>query len=966
MTSLKELNRYVSVNVLPEAAISDDVLGRFHVVIVAGGVPRTEQIRWNYFCRENGIAYISGDVMGAAGYAFSDFGPVHTIKDKDGENYRPAVVVGVSKGKTTVIHTHDGARHGFEEGSFVVFREIDGPVQLNCGHPRRVVSAKMYSFEIDEDSTGWPDYLSGGVAEPVKVPAATTYASLNFRVNQIHPSDAETPFPADLGKFGRTEQLHVAFQAVELYRSRRGALPAVRDKAAADEVVAIAREWLESIKGKRGVAVIDPADLDADVVARVAMLARTELPALCAFYGGILAQEVVKVSGKFSPMRQWLYLDAFEVMPDVVPAPGVAVPVPEAEFAPMGTRYDDIIAIVGRTVHEKTMNQKVFVVGAGALGCEFLKNFALMGVGCGPRGSITITDMDTIEVSNLNRQFLFRANNVGQHKSVTAAAAARVMNPDMKVEAMTTTVGPETESVFDDVFWSNIDIVVNALDNVKARTYVDSRCVLYSKPLLESGTQGLKSNTQVILPFLTQTYADSKDQEDEAIPMCTLRNFPHLPEHCIEWARDMFQGAFVNSVQETSAFLKDPAAWLAKTDAEGTQSARREAVTSVLACLETARTASFEGCVRIAREFFHNQFYTRILQLLATFPLDQKDDKGVPFWSGPKRAPTPAVFDPKNTLHYEFIVHATALVAANYGVELPPRWTDPATLVPVLEGITFPPFVPSTSVRIKAGENDKTEEGADDDVPVYRAGAAKLSALAGTLDAATMKQYRLTPLEFEKDDDSNHHIAFITTASNLRSVNYAVKESTFHQVKIIAGRIIPAVATTTCSVTGCVSLELHKVVAGKPIEAFRNFNGNIAINHYVLSEPAGPLRRKAEYFDEFGQAVRSYPPRFSRWDKIVVKGSRDMTFGQLTDMLKAEHKMDVDTVTSLDNVILYCPLQFASHRTKRVHEKVYDRFVQDLGKALPPTSTFILLAVAALSTDDQTTLAVPPIKFIFA
>ena len=47
-------------------------------------------------------------------------------------------------------------------------------------------------------------------------------------------------------------------------------------------------------------------------------------------------------------------------------------------------------------------------MGAGAIGCEMLKNWSLMGIATGPRGLITVTDMDTIEKSNLNRQFLFR------------------------------------------------------------------------------------------------------------------------------------------------------------------------------------------------------------------------------------------------------------------------------------------------------------------------------------------------------------------------------------------------------------------------------------------------------------------------------------------------------------------------------------------------------------------------------
>jgi len=69
------------------------------------------------------------------------------------------------------------------------------------------------------------------------------------------------------------------------------------------------------------------------------------------------------------------------------------------------------------------------MVGAGALGCEFIKAFALMGVGCSEEGRVQVTDNDNIEVSNLNRQFLFRKNNVGQSKSKVACEIARTINP---------------------------------------------------------------------------------------------------------------------------------------------------------------------------------------------------------------------------------------------------------------------------------------------------------------------------------------------------------------------------------------------------------------------------------------------------------------------------------------------------------------------------------------------------------
>lgn len=135
------------------------------------------------------------------------------------------------------------------------------------------------------------------------------------------------------------------------------------------------------------------------------------------------------------------------------------------------------------------------MIGAGALGCEYAKAFALMGIGCSQKGGIRVTDNDNIEVSNLNRQFLFRKNNVGHSKSGTACTIAKEMNPKINIKAMQSLVSPDTEDLFNDTFWEELNFVVNAVDNIKARLYVDSRCVWYELPLLESGTLGTKANS---------------------------------------------------------------------------------------------------------------------------------------------------------------------------------------------------------------------------------------------------------------------------------------------------------------------------------------------------------------------------------------------------------------------------------------------------------------------------------------
>jgi len=160
---------------------------------------------------------------------------------------------------------------------------------------------------------------------------------------------------------------------------------------------------------------------------------------------------VKAVTGKHMPLSQIVYFDFGEALPDSV--------LPLAEVAPRGDRYDGQRAVFGQSVQHKLASLRLFLVGAGAIGCEVLKTWALMGVGCGSEslasseslryadencsaasssspssssasslhsqaGIIHVTDMDHIEMSNLSRQFLFRSGDIGKPKSVTAAAAA--------------------------------------------------------------------------------------------------------------------------------------------------------------------------------------------------------------------------------------------------------------------------------------------------------------------------------------------------------------------------------------------------------------------------------------------------------------------------------------------------------------------------------------------------------------
>ncbi|KAJ7774960.1 hypothetical protein B0H16DRAFT_1509060 [Mycena metata] len=201
-----------------------------------------------------------------------------------------------------------------------------------------------------------------------------------------------------------------------------------------------------------------------------------------------------------------------------------------------GPRTDPAF-LAGDGVKDFLRNQaKILVIGAGGLGCEILANLALTGF-----KDIHVIDMDTIDISNLNRQFLFRQKDVGQPKATVAAEFIMKRVPGVKV---TPYFGKIQDK--DDDYYLQFNLVICGLDSVEARRWMSATLVNLVdpenpeslKPLIDGGTEGFRGQARVILPTITSCYECSLDMLNKpvAFPICTIANTPRLPEHCIEWA----------------------------------------------------------------------------------------------------------------------------------------------------------------------------------------------------------------------------------------------------------------------------------------------------------------------------------------------------------------------------------------------------------------------------------------------
>lgn len=128
-------------------------------------------------------------------------------------------------------------------------------------------------------------------------------------------------------------------------------------------------------------------------------------------------------------------------------------------------------------------------------------------------------------------------------------------------------------------------------------------------------------------------------------------------------------------------------------------------------------------------------------------------------------------------------------------------------------------------------------------------------------------------VEFEKDDPTNFHIEFMAGVSNLRARNYKIEEVDNFKVKLIAGKIIPAIATTTAMVVGAVGIEIIKFLLGKPASVFKNVTINLALPLWVFNDPLEAIVNVDKEYDEIMLGpIKVIPDKFTKWNKINIKG----------------------------------------------------------------------------------------------
>ncbi|CAK9215924.1 unnamed protein product [Sphagnum troendelagicum] len=389
--------------------------------------------------------------------------------------------------------------------------------------------------------------------------------------------------------------------------------------------------------------------------------------------------------------------------------------------------------------------EKVLMVGAGGIGCELLKTLALTGF-----KHIHLIDMDTIEVSNLNRQFLFRKSHVGQSKAKVAREAVLKFRPGVDIVAHH---GNVKNAEFDIDFFKQFSVVLNGLDNLEARRHVNRLCLAAGVPLVESGTTGYLGQVTVHINGKTECYECQPKPAPKSYPVCTITSTPSKLIHCIVWAKELA---------------------LAKLFGDKSQANELDVRPSVLADAkaDTNEVGNDADFFELRRGESTSQFAGRVFDRIFGYNIEtalQNEDT----WKA-RRRPDPLYLD-KILPPEEF----TAEENGNGEIE------NPTVSAMVTLGLKNPQKIWDVQ------ENARV--------------------FLETIQLFFKRRSKdIGKLVFDKDDQLA--VEFVTAAANLRAHSFGIPMQSLFEAKGMAGNIIHAIATTNACIAGLIVLEALKLL----------------------------------------------------------------------------------------------------------------------------------------------------------
>lgn len=907
LEKLKKLNKYVLVDNIKEIShikhimnFKDSIIQNYNVIVITEILSKEHILFLDSISRENRICLIYSAVCGLSSFIFTDFGPNFTIYDESYLKKRKFLIKKIEKSEKGLVEIEWNKKINPNISDNVVFKEVEGMTELNFDENNkkifRIKPKSKNEFFIG-NTLDYNEYKSGGYVEEVALPKIVSYESF---INKL-----KEPFTDKIDYVNKRQKfIFLVLRAIMEFYDTYERLPFSYDENDYKELKIITKNIIDNLNYENSKSFnSEEIIFNENIIKNICFTCSAEISCITSFIGGIICQEIIKTTGIFRPINQFKIFDLLQystIIPDSFKLNNIKEK----------SKYNELISLFGEKVVAKIRSLSILLAGAGALGCELLKNLALFGIS----NSVLVIDDDNIEVSNLNRQMLFHDEHKGLSKAKVACKSAKEINSDLKCNYLNKRISPENKDIFNKTYFENVDFVLGAIDSQNGNYYIGNQCELFEKIFIKGGTKGASGKAEIFIPNMTCSFNDIQfiEEIEEKSPSCTRRVFPGRIEDCIDNARDLFDEYFVNIINDFLSMMSD------KLDINNEVLKKKIEISinkyyfidKIIDFIKFIPNKIENELIKYGLQEFYKLFDEDIKALYKLYPINNTEESKN-FWNN-KRFPSEIKFNAEDELCINFIFYFIRIYSFILNLDISIA-KDINNLKQKLNDMLI--YI-----------NNKKNEKIDSEL-LYKKFILKRHEILNNPELLKkIKNIKL--IVFEKNNPEFGHVQFVHSLANLKAKCYKIPGCNKFYTLEYVGKIAPTSITSTSVVGGFMCLQMIGIIINqiffwnKEKSMLYNFEDkeirneqvmdnrihnlcfNLKNNKYIIE----PLYKQA--YNGIWKVNKLIPEKFSRWYKIVYKGNK--TIEEFINYIKDKYSVDTTLILSAED-------------GRVIFEKVYDQ-----------------------------------------
>ena len=729
---LMEINNFAIVMIF-KGELSNDfsILNEYNLVIITEIISLETAQTLNQYCRMKHIGFIYTCEFGLSSFLFTDFGDDFIIEDNNGLEPNKYYIKSISNSCPGIVEI-DPIKNNIGEniylnigtGDFVSFKDVKGMTELNDTPPRPIRVINKTKFTI-EDTTKFQEFTGVGIVEEVKVPRPAIFKPLSEAINVIYYEDviedylnedsylgstaskmSNEPLIDDLGIISNiktsqdniiineekkenipwikmfyaefeneslknlsNEKMHLAFLALHEYFNIHQDLPNFNKIKENKECIDISLKILSKAKEEGFRWAINLCKIDKPFLDNVFKFCKFKFTPFTNYLAGIVAEEVIKFTGLYKPISQWVYFNFFNLLNiskvnDIIEKRNLT-----EENDKENNIEPNILNIFNEIYNEQIKDVNILIIGFNDISYEMIKLFIILGLLDNKENKIKIVSNNKYDI----KEKLEELKHLGKKVDIPIIQEKLDLN-DNNIN----------NNYLKKDWWINSNIIIDTLpfdSNEKEKISLIKNSKENKKILISLNYSKYSANSEIFLPEIksdnyiieetpkpqeekneikiVDDYNDEEDY-DKYKNICTL-------DEALNWSRNYFQDNFIkyikylielinksHSESDMNKYIDNILSIEKENEKDFDISIKLIKIFKKLVTFKLGM--NYETIVFYSMEIFEELFSKSAQKLLLKYPSDLLlKNTNKKFWSGARKEPKQIIFDINNEEHFQLI-----------------------------------------------------------------------------------------------------------------------------------------------------------------------------------------------------------------------------------------------------------------------------------------------------------------------